>query len=176
MMVVADTSCLTNGYLDTTIDWIPGMNNIKLKELPTYLRTTDLEDSRYKLGSGAPYRIHNASAIIIHTFDALEADVLNALSLIHPRVYAIGPLQLLLDKFANDRFFASLESNLWKEDTECLRWLDSKEPDSVMYVNFGSIASLTQDQLLEFALGLANSNHRFLWAIRPGMITGEFVC
>ncbi|MBA0623790.1 hypothetical protein Godav_009231 [Gossypium davidsonii] len=54
-----------------------------------------------------------------------------------------------------------LGSNLWKEDPICLEWLDSKQPNSVVYVNFGVISVMTPDQLTEFACGLANSNHSF---------------
>lgn len=33
----ADESYLTNGYLDTVIDWIPGMKDIRLKDLPSLI-------------------------------------------------------------------------------------------------------------------------------------------
>ncbi|KAI3996873.1 hypothetical protein MKX01_021149 [Papaver californicum] len=68
----------------------------------------------------------------------------------------------------------SLRSNLWKEDTECLKWLDSKEPNIVVYVNLGSITVMTTQQLVEFAWGLANSKNNFLWIIRPDLVVGEF--
>jgi UDP:flavonoid glycosyltransferase YjiC (YdhE family) len=66
----------------------------------------------------------------------------------------------------------SLGSNLWKEDTNCLEWLESKEPQSVVYVNFGSITVMTPEQLVEFAWGLANSRKPFLWIIRPDLVIG----
>ncbi|XP_061954620.1 7-deoxyloganetin glucosyltransferase-like isoform X2 [Populus nigra] len=113
-----------------------------------------------------------AQAIAIHTFDALEQDVLDGLSTIFPRVYSIGPLQLLLNQIQQDGL-SSIGYNLWKEDSECLQWLDTKEPKSVVYVNFGSIAVMTAEQLVEFAMGLANSEISFLWIIRPDLVTGE---
>ncbi|GAU37796.1 hypothetical protein TSUD_276140 [Trifolium subterraneum] len=63
-------------------------------------------------------------------------------------------------------------SNLWKEDTKCLEWLESKDSGSVVYVNFGSHAVLTPEQLIEFAWGLANSKKPFLWIIRPDLVIG----
>ncbi|GAU37808.1 hypothetical protein TSUD_276250 [Trifolium subterraneum] len=63
-------------------------------------------------------------------------------------------------------------SNLWKEDTKCFDWLESQQPRSVVYVNFGSITIMTPEQLLEFAWGLANSMKPFLWIIRPGLVIG----
>ncbi|KAI3753138.1 hypothetical protein L2E82_25183 [Cichorium intybus] len=32
---------LTNGHLDTVIDWIPGMEGIRIKDFPTTVRTTN---------------------------------------------------------------------------------------------------------------------------------------
>uniref|UniRef100_A0A6N2JZG1 anthocyanidin 3-O-glucosyltransferase n=1 Tax=Salix viminalis TaxID=40686 RepID=A0A6N2JZG1_SALVM len=42
-----------------------------------------------------------------------------------------------------------------------------------MYVNFGSITTVTKEQLVEFGMGLAESCHPFLWIIRPDMVAGD---
>ncbi|KAH7564746.1 hypothetical protein JRO89_XS09G0018700 [Xanthoceras sorbifolium] len=63
-------------------------------------------------------------------------------------------------------------TNLWKEDPECLKWLDRREPNSVVYVNYGSITVMTDQHLKEFAWGLANSGHSFLWVVRPDVVMG----
>ncbi|KAK4751793.1 hypothetical protein SAY87_020591 [Trapa incisa] len=89
-----------------------------------------------------------------------------------PPVHPIGPLQYLLDDLPESDL-KLMGSNLWKEDQECLHWLDSKEPSSVVYVNFGSITVVTAEQLVEFAWGLAKSNQTFLWVIRPDLVSGE---
>ncbi|CAH8253203.1 unnamed protein product [Arabidopsis lyrata] len=46
-------------------------------------------------------------------------------------------------------------TNMWREEMECLDWLDTKSPNSVVYVNFGSITVMSAKQLVEFAWGLA---------------------
>ncbi|KAK2965014.1 hypothetical protein RJ639_029428, partial [Escallonia herrerae] len=66
-----------------------------------------------------------------------------------------------------------IQLNLLKEESECLEWLDSKEPNSVIYVNFGSVARMTLEQLIEFAWGLANSKQKFLWSIRPDLVISD---
>jgi hypothetical protein len=160
--------------LDTVIDWIPGMGDILLRDLPTFLRTTDPNDIMFKYVIESVERAPRASAIVIHTFDALEQQVLDALSPMFPRVYAIGPLQLLHNHSHNDQDpLKSIGYNLWIEETECLHWLNSKPPNSVLYVNFGSIIVMTPQQLSEFGWGLANSKHPFLWIIRPDLVVGE---
>lgn len=48
-MLQIDEACLSNGYLDTVIDWIPGLRHIRLRDLPTFLRTTDPKDICFNL-------------------------------------------------------------------------------------------------------------------------------
>ncbi|KAF2299705.1 hypothetical protein GH714_002596 [Hevea brasiliensis] len=92
-----DESYLTNGYLDTVIDWIPGMKGIRLRDIPPFIRTTDPGDPMIDFIISETERCQKASAIILNTFDALEHDVLTALSTLLPPVYSIGSLHLLLD-------------------------------------------------------------------------------
>ncbi|KAB5519204.1 hypothetical protein DKX38_023523 [Salix brachista] len=167
-----DDSFLTNGYLDRAVDWIPGMKDIRLRDLPNYFRTTDPNDCLFNFCMESVERVLSSSAIIFHTFDALEQEVLTSLNSMFSRVYTIGPLQLLLNEIQEDDLY-SIDCNLWKEEDECLQWLDSQRPNSVIYVNFGSIAVATKEQLIEFGMGLAKSGHPFLWIIRPDMISGD---
>uniref|UniRef100_A0A6N2L827 anthocyanidin 3-O-glucosyltransferase n=1 Tax=Salix viminalis TaxID=40686 RepID=A0A6N2L827_SALVM len=167
-----DDSYLTNGYLDRVVDWIPGMKDIRLRDLPSFFRTTDPNDCLFTFCMESVERALSASAIIFHTFDALEQEVLTSLYSMFPRVYTIGPLQLLLNEIQEDDLY-SIDCNLWKEEVECLQWLDSQRPNSVIYVNFGSIAVATKEQLIEFGMGLSKTGHPFLWIIRPDMIAGD---
>jgi hypothetical protein len=158
--------------LETSIDWIPGMKNIRLRDLPSFVRTTDINDFMLHFQIREIDRTSRASAVIINTFDSFEQDVLDALSPMFPPIYTLGPLQLLVDQIPNGNL-KNIGSNLWKDHPECIEWLDSKGPNSVVYVNFGSITVITAQQMIEFAWGLANSNKPFLWIIRPDLIVGE---
>ncbi|KAL6136151.1 hypothetical protein ACLB2K_061452 [Fragaria x ananassa] len=62
-----------------------------------------------------------------------------------------------------------------KKDAKCLKWLDKQKPDSVVYVNYGSVTMMTNQHLREFAWGLANSKHHFLWIVRPDVVKGDSV-
>ncbi|KAK7412151.1 hypothetical protein VNO78_03600 [Psophocarpus tetragonolobus] len=169
-----DESYLTNGYLDSKVDWIPGMKNFRLKDIPDFIRTTDLNDVMLQFFIEVANRVQRNSTILFNSFDGLEDDVLNALSSMYPSLYPIGPFPLLLNQSPQNHLL-SLHSNLWKEDTGCLDWLESKECRSVVYVNFGSITVMSAEQLLEFAWGLANSKKPFLWIIRPDLVIGGSV-
>lgn len=168
-----DASYLTNGHLDTIIDWIPGMKNITLRNLPGIYHTTDPNDKLLDFVAEQIEAASKASAIILPTFDALEYDVLNELSTMFPKLYTLGPLELFLDQISENNGFESIQCNLWKEESECLKWLDSQEANSVLYVNFGSVIVMKYNELVELAWGLANSKKKFLWVIRPDLVKGE---
>lgn len=172
-MCFSDLSYLTNGYLETIIDWVPGMKNMRLRDFPSFIRTRDPSD-HFMLDFiiDTTDSASKASGLILNTFHALEHDVLNPLSSMFPTICTVGPLPLLLNQIPDDN---SIGSNLWREETECLQWLNSKQPNSVVYVNFGSITVMAPEQLVEFAWGLANSHKPFLWIIRPDLVVGDSV-
>uniref|UniRef100_A0A6N2K230 Glycosyltransferase N-terminal domain-containing protein n=1 Tax=Salix viminalis TaxID=40686 RepID=A0A6N2K230_SALVM len=114
-----DESFLTNGYLDKVVDWIPGMRGIRLRDLPSSIRTTDPDDFMFKYCVECAGRASEGSAVIFHTFDVLEQEVLSALYPMFPRVYTIGPLELLLNQ-KQEADLSSVGCNLWKEEVECL--------------------------------------------------------
>lgn len=172
--ICADASYLTNGYLDTVLDWIPGMRGIRLKDIPSFIRTTDPDDPILHVILHDTEQVQRASAIILNTFDALEHEVLEAISHLLPPIYSIGPLYLQLNQIpAEDNSLKLTGANLWREEPDCFEWLDSKEPTSVIYVNFGSSTVMTDQQLIEFSWGLADSNKTFFWVIRPDLVGGE---
>ena len=174
VIMIADESYLTNGYLDTKLDWIPGLKNFRLKDLPDYIRTTNANNFMLEYLIDMADNVIKAPAIVINTSEELESEALKALSSMLPSVYPIGPLPSFLNQSPQSHL-ESLGSNLWKEDIEWLEWLNSKEPNSVVYVNFGSITVMSPEKLLEFALGLANSKRPFLWIIRPDLVIGGSV-
>ncbi|XP_022861206.1 7-deoxyloganetin glucosyltransferase-like [Olea europaea var. sylvestris] len=167
-----DMSQVTNGYLETSLDWVPGTKDIRLRDIPSFIRTTDSNDLLLNFLMSEVEAVPKAKALIFNTFDALEQDVLDALSAMYPRIYTVGPLQLMMNNIHDERY-NSLSSSLWKENSECINWLNTKEPNSVVYVNFGSITVVTAQQLTEFAWGLANSKKSFLWIIRPDIVAGD---
>lgn len=170
-----DESYFGNGYLDTQIDWIPGMEGMRLKDFPSFLRTTDPDEFMVHYAIREVNRAKRASAIVLNTFHELEAEVLGSLSdILPPPIYPVGPLHLRMKGIEDKEVgLRALGSNLWKEETECFDWLQSKQPGSVVYVNFGSITVMSPHHLVEFAWGLANSQITFLWIIRPDIVAGE---
>ncbi|XP_022963827.1 7-deoxyloganetin glucosyltransferase-like [Cucurbita moschata] len=168
-----DENFLTNGDLETTMEWIPPMQEIRLRDIPSYIRTTNKHDIMLNFYLQQFEAIHKTDAIIMNTFDSLEHHVLEALSSKLPPIYPIGPINPLVAELIHDHKLQQINSNLWKEQSQCMEWLDTKEPNSVVYVNFGSNTVMSSQQLLEFAWGLANSGKPFLWFMRPGIVEGK---
>ncbi|KAF7040568.1 hypothetical protein CFC21_050460 [Triticum aestivum] len=106
-----------------------------------------------------------SSGVIINTFSDLEeAELQKIIDGMGVPVYAIGPLH---------KISLGAQSSLLAQDRTCLDWLDKQEVGSVLFVSFGSLASMDQEELLETAWGLANSRMPFLWVIRPDSVQGS---
>ncbi|XP_074263053.1 7-deoxyloganetin glucosyltransferase-like isoform X2 [Silene latifolia] len=171
-----DPTFLTDGSLEKIIDWVPNsLKGIQLKYIPNFIQTTNKDDVMLNfLMLAAETTAKSSAPVIFNSFDAFEQDVLSdSAKLIGGPFYTIGPLNSLVEVIPQDPSANSLGSNLWKEDEKCLRWLDSKRSKSVVYVSFGSITTMTSENLVEFAWGLANSNHFFLWVLRNDLVNGE---
>jgi hypothetical protein len=111
----------------------------------------------------------NSYGAIINTFDALETHELEMIQVelknIGIPTFAVGPLHKLTSTDA-------AETSLLYQDRTCIAWLETQAPHSVLYVSFGSVVYLAQDEFLEVAWGLANSGKPFLWVVRPDLIPG----
>lgn len=176
LVPLKDAEQLTNGFLDTPVDWARGMSkHMRLRDYPSFLRTTDPGDKMLEYGLHEMEHCKDAAAIIYNTFDELEQPALDALRAdFTPAAYTVGPLSLLAEPLVPAGGpLDALGSSLWKEDSTCLEWLDGRPARSVVYVNYGSITVMTNQQLLEFAWGLAGSGYDFLWVIRPDLVAGD---
>ncbi|KAK9942042.1 hypothetical protein M0R45_007731 [Rubus argutus] len=90
------------------------------------------------------------------------------------KAWHIGPVSLC-NKAAEDKAErGSIESST-DEKHECLKWLDSKKPRSVVYVCFGSLVSFADCQLKEIAKGLEASGQEFIWVFYNEKLVTEIL-
>ncbi|KAH0685962.1 hypothetical protein KY284_016515 [Solanum tuberosum] len=109
-----------NGTLDTPIDWIPGMKDVKLKDLPSFLRTTDPNDIMFDFMGEEAQNCLKSSTIMFNTFEEFEHELLQTIvsNFNFSNIYSIGPLGPLLRKHVpHHSQVLSLNSSLWKPDT-----------------------------------------------------------
>nr|AXL95246.1 UDP-glycosyltransferase [Andrographis paniculata] len=135
---------------------------IKVKDIPT-IGDGD-QDSTIELISTVVTETKKSSGLIFNTFQELEPPDLNELRRqFRMPVFAVGPFH---------KRFSAAETSLRKQDRSSIDWLDTQAPQSVLYVSFGSVATMDKTAFLEAAWGLANSGQPFLWVVRPGSING----
>ncbi|AEE83611.1 indole-3-acetate beta-glucosyltransferase like protein [Arabidopsis thaliana] len=109
-------------------------------------------------------RLHKPFSVLIETFQELEKDTIDHMSQLCPQVNfnPIGPLFTMAKTIRSD-----IKGDISKPDSDCIEWLDSREPSSVVYISFGTLAFLKQNQIDEIAHGILNSGLSCLWVLRP---------
>ncbi|XP_022755848.1 UDP-glucose iridoid glucosyltransferase-like [Durio zibethinus] len=143
---------------------IPELQPLQLKKMVTSM-SQNPTDAMSEVRAAALNATKRSSAMIENTMEFLEHAALSKIKEYSPApVFTIGPFHKLAP---------SISSSLLKEDAHCISWLDKQTPKSVIYVSFGSMASLSEQNIVEIAWGLANSEQPFLWVIRPGLIPGS---
>ncbi|KAF3662719.1 putative non-specific lipid-transfer protein 2-like [Capsicum annuum] len=96
-----------------------------------------------------------ARGTLINSFEELESWYVDAYKKDVNKVFCVGSVSLC-NKEMDDEMV----------DINCLNWLDSMKPKSVIYVCFGSLCNISFMQMKEIGLGLESSNVAFIWIIR----------
>ncbi|KAG5404348.1 hypothetical protein IGI04_010467 [Brassica rapa subsp. trilocularis] len=145
-----------------TVPYFPDKVEFRRPQVPveTYVPTGELK----KLAEDIIEADNTSYGVIVNTFQELEpAYVKDYKEARSGKAWAIGPVSLC-NKVGEDKAERGNKSDIDKD--ECLKWLDSKEHGSVLYVCLGSICNLPLAQLKELGLGLEESKRPFIWVIR----------
>ncbi|PIA30151.1 hypothetical protein AQUCO_05700092v1 [Aquilegia coerulea] len=165
---------LTDGTLDTPVaDWVTGMgDNVRLRDLPSFFQTTDPNDIMFHFMKDEVEDCLKSRAIIFNNFEEFEQEAVQAVrsKFKYTNLYSIGPLSLLEQKHVPKSLSDAINPSLWKQDQKVFDWLDDREPESVLYVNYGCVAVISSENFKELAWGIANSKQPFLWIVRPDVV------
>ncbi|XP_042511033.1 UDP-glycosyltransferase 76B1-like [Macadamia integrifolia] len=151
---------ISDSQLETPVKELPPL---RMKDLPVF----NGHDQETLMGLNQLLismvdQVKASSGLILNTFDYLEQSSLAALAQEFPiPVFTIGPFHKL---------FPASSSSLLSQDHSCIAWLDTQAPRSVIYISFGSIASMDESEFVEMAWGLAKSKCPFLWVVRSGLV------
>ena len=104
-----------------------------------------------------------AQGEVVNSFEELEPDYLLEYKKLENKVWCIGPVSLCNKEMSN-KFGRGNKTSI--DENQCLKWLDSRKPKSVIYACFGSLCHFSTSQLIEIGLGLEASNRPFVWIIR----------
>ncbi|CAL1377146.1 unnamed protein product [Linum trigynum] len=155
---------------------VEGMAEVSLAvhDLPSYLRDEDDENAPECLALLAAQfsNVAGADWVFCNTFTALEEKIVHWMCNKF-RFKAVGPTipSIYLGKqlSSDDDTCHEYGLSLFKPQhstTYLKQWLDSQQPKSVVYVSFGSVASLSDKQTEEVAAALEKLDRPFLWVVR----------
>ncbi|KAI3413103.1 Glycosyltransferase [Psidium guajava] len=118
-------------------------------------------------GGHPPGRMRNSEerslGVVVNSFLDLEPAYVEYFKKeMAKKAWVVGPVSLC-NRNVEDKAERGQQAAIDKHS--CLSWLNAKEPKSVLYVSFGSLARLTPKQLLEIAYGLEASGCSFIWAV-----------
>ncbi|KAH6786585.1 hypothetical protein C2S52_006137 [Perilla frutescens var. hirtella] len=149
-------------YEDSTVS-LPALPTLQISDLPSLSKFMDSNQTVLKVLADQFLNLERAVWVFINTFDMLEKEVVEWMASRWP-IKTVGPTFLLQQK--DDKLSNQTISLFQAKHDSYKEWLDSREIGSVVYVSFGSIASLDKEQMEELALGLIKSNCYFLWVVR----------
>ena len=146
------------------------MPPLRIRDLPSFL-TTDAASFPAVLGNIRDIFLaldkkreqsKQKPKVLVNTFDELEAEAFSAVGDVE--LIAVGPI---LQSFPKDNAKARPGFDLFKPDERAyMEWLDSKPAKSVVYVSFGSLTVLKEQQMREILKGLKASGRPYLWVVR----------
>ncbi|KAL4588628.1 hypothetical protein LXL04_001520 [Taraxacum kok-saghyz] len=141
---------------------LPNMPVLKDYEIPTFLHPSSQFPYIGRIILGQIKSLSKTTCVLIETYEELEDDLIKYVSKSCP-IRAVGPLfKIPLLEFETA---ANITGDMTKVD-DCLGWLDSHDPSSVVYIAFGSHVILNEEQLTEMAYGVLNSGTSFLWVMK----------
>ncbi|XP_061362370.1 zeatin O-glucosyltransferase-like [Gastrolobium bilobum] len=133
----------------------PHVENLHIPEAPSlegclpiqFIEFMTKQNEFHKFNDG---NIHNTTRTIESPYIESIERILGS-----KKHWALGPFNpLVIDK-----------KNI-KERHLSMEWLDKQEPNSVIYVSFGTTTALTEEQVEQIAIGLEQSQQRFIWVLR----------
>eukprot|EP01018_Ginkgo_biloba_P020565 Gb_34096 [translate_table: standard] len=147
-------------------------------QIPLSLKLTDDRDPWHLFLKRQIPKNLQSWGTLVNTFAALERKFVDQMRETHTcgRVWSIGPVLpnavvAQPPKKSNTPSDMICSAPRGKasgiSQSECLEWLQSHPPSSVLYISFGTQVTISTAQMEALALGLEASGQPFIWAVRP---------
>lgn len=148
-----------------SVPGLPDRVELTRSQLPSFVRQK----------AGFPDRMGKAEetsfGVLVNSFHELEPSYADYFKKeMKKKAWLIGPVSLC-NRNVSDKVERGQRVSI--DEQICLSWLDSKEPNSVLYISFGSLARLHRKQLVEVAHGLEASGHSFILVVGKLFETGN---
>ncbi|KAL8097629.1 crocetin glucosyltransferase, chloroplastic-like [Apium graveolens] len=143
---------------------LPGLPRLHARDLPSFILPTCPEMYSFALPSFKEQLDADEKAtVLVNSFDALEPEALKAIKKLE--FISIGPVLPTAFLDGKDPSDTSVGGDLFLKSSNYRDWLDSQTHNSVIYISFGSISTLSKPQINEIGKGLLKSRKPFLWVI-----------
>ncbi|XWS31157.1 hypothetical protein CRYUN_Cryun23aG0053100 [Craigia yunnanensis] len=145
---------------------VPGLPPLQNQDMPSFISDLGSYPAFFEMVLNQFANVDKADLVLLNTFYELEKEETDCLAKLWP-LRTIGPTipSLFLDKRLQDDKvygFSIFRPNI----DACMKWLNERPKQSVVYVSFGSLAALEVEQMEEIAWGLKGSKSYFLWVVR----------
>ncbi|KAK8568192.1 hypothetical protein V6N13_106126 [Hibiscus sabdariffa] len=142
---------------------LPGDIELTRSQLPDSMKQ-DVENDLTKILRAAKEAELKSYGVLFNSFYELEGTYADYYrNVLGRKAWHVGPVSVC-NRATTDKAERGKKSAI--DEDECLKWLDSKQPNSVLYICFGSLACFTSAQLKEIAMGLEASGLQFIWVVR----------
>ncbi|KAJ3691606.1 hypothetical protein LUZ61_020770 [Rhynchospora tenuis] len=150
---------------------LTGSRLLEQEDLPSFILQPGAYPAYVEILTKQFSGLDKADEVLINSFYELETEEAEYMASLW-RAKTIGPTvpsSYLDNHIPSD---TSYGFHIYKPDTApCMAWLDTKLPNSVVYISIGSVSSLDIRQMAELAYGIFNSNIPFLWVVRSSEVS-----
>ncbi|XVF45091.1 hypothetical protein PTKIN_Ptkin02bG0178000 [Pterospermum kingtungense] len=155
---------VTSDYQPFEVPGIPDKIQMTRLQQSVELRESRVNDEIKVLLHQASESAITSYGVIMNSFQELEpAYAEHYRKVLGRKTWHIGPLSLCNRKIEEKLQRGNAASI---DKVECLRWLDSKKNNSVLYICFGSVSWFSASQICEIAKGIEASGQDFIWVVR----------
>ncbi|KAK3444666.1 hypothetical protein EUGRSUZ_A00895 [Eucalyptus grandis] len=139
--------------------------SLTTQDLPWLIGPVNARKARFRFWTRALHRSASLRWLLVNSFSEEDDEAEIQCFRDYPTIVPIGPLTNPSPLTKNTSF--------WEEDATCLTWLKNQEPDSVIYVSFGSwVSPIGRDKVASLALSLESTRRPFLWVLGPSWREG----
>lgn len=144
------------GHENQTLKFIPGMSQVRIRDLPEGVVFGNLESVFSRMLHRMGQMLPQATAVFINSFEELDLTTTNDLKSKLKKFLNIGPSNLISPPPTSDT-------------SGCLSWLDRQKTATVAYISFGSVTTPLPNELVALAEALEASRVPFLWSLRDSI-------
>ncbi|KAK1558826.1 hypothetical protein Q3G72_007148 [Acer saccharum] len=155
---------ITSDYEPFTVPGLPDQVKLTRQQLPSSMKE-ETENEVMKMVDRCIQSEMSSYGVLVNSFHELEPSYSEHYrKVIGKKTWYIGPVSLCTGD-TNDKARRGHIASI--SEHECLRWLDSKQPNSVIYICFGSTMHFpAATQLFEIAMALEATGQNFIWVVK----------